>query len=187
MCIRDSPFAASSVYWSGKTSHKKCSSVGGKHASLSGHSLYKNAKLEINQGLLKKKQAGNLRASISLRSLLLPNSKVKVRVCLCECCIHRLGCTCKSTCGTISANRHQQQHTARTLKTRQTQAEPAVQSVSTQHKEENELGNKNKLANTQPDATPTPHAIVCGPSTTPGALQRAGLCMLRYNRQGRKV
>ena len=30
-------------------------------------------------------------------------------------CLHRLGCTCTSTCGTISTEHHQQQHTARNL------------------------------------------------------------------------
>ena len=94
----------------------------------------------------------------------------------CVCCLHQLGCTCKSTCGTISANPHQQQHMKMHSSTQlgperhcKTQAESAAQTNRKQ-----QLGMDNKLANTLPDALLAPHITVCGPSTTPGMLQLAG-------------
>ena len=54
-----------------------------------------------------------------------------------------------------------------------TQAESPAQRMRLRNKQKKQLGN-NKLPNTQPDAPLAPHTTVCGPSTTPGELQRAG-------------
>ena len=105
---------------------------------------------------------------------------VCVCVCVCVYWLHRLGCTCKSTCDTISANRHQQQHRTTHSSTQlgpsrhcKTEAESAAQSMRLHNKQEQELGNNNKLANTQPDAPLAPHTAVCGSNAPPVVPQRA--------------
>ena len=83
-----------------------------------------------------------------------------------------------------AAQEDSQQHTARALKTLQTEAESAAQSVCVQDKQKQEVRNNNMLVNTQPETPLAPHTTVYGPNTTLGALQCAG-CVYNHRRHNR--
>ena len=107
--------------------------------------------------------------------------QTSVLKCVCGCCLHRLGCTCKSTCGAISASHHEQQHRKTHSSTQlgpsrhcRIEAGSAAQSVRSQNKQKHELGNNSKLANTQPEAPLTSQTTLCGPNVAPCAPQSAG-------------
>ena len=68
-----------------------------------------------------------------------------VCVCVCVFGFHRLGCTCKRTSGRISANHHQQQHTARTLQRLQNRSRVSSTQRALTKQVKQQQGNNNKL------------------------------------------